>query len=163
METVYFGAGCFWGVEAAFLELKGVQDAVSGYAGGTKENPTYQQVCTGQTGHAEVVKVDFDPATVSFQTLLEHFFNIHDATQLNRQGPDVGTQYRSAIYCTNEKQLEMAQKYKESLEKSGKFKRPIVTEIKTAPTFFRAEEYHQRYFEKHPDMACHIVVPAPKG
>jgi len=163
MEKVLFGAGCFWGVEAAFLEVKGVQDAVSGYAGGTKPNPTYQEVCTGRTGHAEVVEVTFDPKTVSFQQLLEFFFMIHDPTQLNRQGPDTGTQYRTAIYTTTPSQLDDAQKYKESLEKSKKFQQSIVTEIKPAPEFYRAEEYHQRYFEKHPNMACHIVVPSPKG
>lgn len=162
METVLFGAGCFWGVEAAFLELKGVQDAVSGYAGGTVPNPTYQQVCTGRTGHAEVVLVTFDPKIVSFQQLLEFFFQIHDPTQLNRQGPDTGTQYRTAIYTTTLPQFDEAQKYKESLEKSGKLQRPIVTEIKSAPEFYRAEEYHQRYFEKHPEAACHIVVPSSK-
>lgn len=163
METALFGAGCFWGVEAAFLELEGVKDAVSGYAGGTTQNPTYQQVCTGQTSHAEVVLVTFDPQIVSFERLLEHFFSIHDPTQLNRQGPDVGTQYRSAIYFTTPEQQLTAQKYKESLEKSKAFPRPIVTEINSAPEFYRAEEYHQRYFEKHPDSACHIVVRPPKG
>lgn len=163
METVLFGAGCFWGVEAAFLELEGVQDAISGYAGGHTQNPTYQQVCTGTTDHAEVVMVNFDPQIVSFQRLLEHFFSIHDPTQLNRQGPDVGTQYRSAIYTSTPAQFEIARKYKESLENSKSFPRPIVTEIAPAPEFYRAEEYHQRYFEKHPDSACHIVVRPPKG
>lgn len=152
-----FGAGCFWGVEAAFRQLPGVLEAVSGYSGGTLDNPSYQQVCTGRTGHAEVVQVTYDPEQVAYQALLDLFWRMHDPTQLNRQGPDVGTQYRSAIFYHTPEQAEQARRSKEQLETSGAYKRPIVTQIEPASRFYPAEDYHQRYFEKH-GVACHISV-----
>ncbi|MBC5815337.1 MAG: peptide-methionine (S)-S-oxide reductase MsrA [Candidatus Eremiobacteraeota bacterium] len=152
-----FGAGCFWGVEAAFRQLPGVIDAVSGYSGGQAENPTYQQVCTGRTGHAEVVQVTYDPDVVSYGTLLDLFWRMHDPTTPNRQGPDFGTQYRSAIFYTTPEQAQEAIESKNALETSGKFKRPIVTQIEAASTFYPAEEYHQRYNERH-GVSCHISV-----
>lgn len=152
-----FGAGCFWGVEAAFRQIPGVIDAVSGYAGGAIENPSYQQVCTGRTGHAEVVQVTYDPQKVRYAQLLDLFWRMHDPTTLNRQGPDVGTQYRSAIFYYTPEQAQEAREAKSALESSGKFKQPIVTEIEPATSFFPAEEYHQRYNEKH-GVSCHISV-----
>jgi peptide-methionine (S)-S-oxide reductase len=148
MELATFGAGCFWGVEHAFRQIPGVVDAKVGYEGGTKTNPSYQDVCTDRTGHAEVVQVSFDPSRVSYQTLLNTFFDLHDPTQLNRQGPDFGTQYRSVIFYHSPQQQAAAQKALESLAASGKYKRPIVTQVVPASTFYPAEEYHQRYFEK---------------
>ena len=155
-QIATFGAGCFWGVEADFREVKGVVDAAVGYAGGTLDNPTYRDVCTDSTGHAEVVQVTFDPAQVSYEKLLETFFNLHDPTTPNRQGPDVGTQYRSAIFFHTPEQEAAARAFKEKLQKSGKFARPIVTEITPASKFYRAEEYHQRYLEKRGLRVCHI-------
>lgn len=155
-EKAVFGAGCFWGVEAAFLRLKGVVSTAVGYSGGTKENPTYQDVCSGTTDHAEVVEVVFNPAIVSYDKLLELFWSIHDPTQVNRQGPDVGTQYRSAVFYYDEEQKTTAETFQAQLEKSGKYKQPIVTEITPASTFYRAEEYHQRYVEKHGGAGCPI-------
>ncbi|MDQ6929701.1 MAG: peptide-methionine (S)-S-oxide reductase MsrA [Candidatus Eremiobacteraeota bacterium] len=152
-----FGAGCFWGVEAAFRQLPGVIDAVSGYAGGSLENPSYQQVCTGRTGHAEVVQVTYDPDKVSYAKLLELFWRMHDPTTLNRQGPDVGTQYRSAIFYYTPEQAQEARESKSALETSGRFNKPVVTQIEPATTFFAAEDYHQRYNEKH-GVSCHINV-----
>src|SRR5438067_8105334 len=146
-EKATFGAGCFWGVEAAFREIPGVVDALSGYEGGTLENPTYQDVCTDRTGHAEVVQVEFDPAKVSYERLLDAFFNLHDPTQMNRQGPDYGTQYRTVIFFHSPEQEQAARAAKEKLEKSGRFARPIATQIVPAQAFWRAEEYHQRYLE----------------
>jgi peptide-methionine (S)-S-oxide reductase len=151
-----FAAGCFWGVEHFFRQIAGVTSAVSGYCGGEAENPTYKQVCTGRTGHAEVVQVEFDPAQVSFEQLVEAFWNCHDPTTLNRQGPDVGTQYRSAIYYLDEDQRRIAEKSKAELTQSGRFARPIVTEITAAGPFYPAEQYHQRYFEKHGLQGCHF-------
>ncbi len=151
-----FGAGCFWGVEAAFRQLEGVSDTAVGYMGGTLENPTYQQVCTDKTNHAEVVQVDYEPGKVTYEQLLEVFWDNHDPTTLNRQGPDVGTQYRSVIFYHNEKQKETAEASKARLEISGKSKKPIVTEITPASTFYRAEEYHQRYLEKRGLATCKI-------
>ena len=139
-----FGAGCFWGVEAAFRKIEGVISTSVGYSGGTSENPTYKDVCTGQTGHAEVVEVEYDPSRVSYEELLEVFWENHDPTSLNRQGPDVGTQYRSAIFFHTPEQEAAARASKERAQ--GRFKKPIVTEIKPASEFYRAEEYHQRYF-----------------
>ncbi len=154
-ETAVFAAGCFWGVEAAFRQVPGVLDAVSGYAGGTVENPSYQQVCTGRTGHAEAAQVTFDPQRVSYEKLLDIFWKIHDPTTLNRQGPDVGTQYRSAIFTQNDEQRKLA---KLSLDREQqKYSQPIVTQISDAVPFYRAEDYHQRYFEKH-GGACHITI-----
>ena len=141
-----FAAGCFWGVEADFRRVQGVRDAEVGYTGGTTADPTYRQVCTGSTGHAEAVRVTFDPAQVSFERLLEVFWTIHDPTTPNRQGPDVGTQYRSAIFATTAAQRAAAEAARAAAQ--ARFKRPIVTEIVAAGPFYRAEDYHQRYFEK---------------
>ena len=149
MAKATFGAGCFWGVEAAFRRLNGVNEAFSGYAGGDKDNPTYEEVCTGRTGHAEVVEVDYDPDKITYVELLDAFWAVHDPTTLNRQGPDVGTQYRSAIYFHTSEQQEAARDSLLSQSESGKYRNPIVTEITQASTFYKAEEYHQRYFEKH--------------
>ena len=149
MAKATFGAGCFWGVEAAFRRLNGVNEAFSGYAGGDKNNPTYEEVCTGRTGHAEVVEVDYDPDKITYVELLDTFWAVHDPTTLNRQGPDVGTQYRSAIYFHTSEQQEAARDSLLSQSESGKYRNPIVTEITQASTFYKAEEYHQRYFEKH--------------
>jgi peptide methionine sulfoxide reductase msrA/msrB len=155
-RMAHFGAGCFWGVEAAFSKLDGVRDTAVGYMGGTAEHPTYKQVCSGRTGHAETVQIEYDPAVISYEKLLEYFFKLHDPTTPNRQGPDVGTQYRSVIFVHGEDQARVAREVLQRLEQSGKFSRPIVTEIVEAPTFWRAEEYHQRYYEKNGGAACHI-------
>jgi peptide-methionine (S)-S-oxide reductase len=155
-EIATFGAGCFWGVEAKFRMIPGVVDAAVGYSNGHTVNPTYKAVCTDETGHAEVVQVTFDPAQVSYEKLLEEFWLIHDPTQMNRQGPDFGKQYRSAIFFHSLEQEAIAKKSKAALEASGKFKRPIATEITPAGTFYRAEEYHQRYLEKRGAAACHF-------
>ena len=155
-EIATLGAGCFWGVEAAFRRVPGVIEAISGYSGGQQENPTYKDVCTDQTGHAEVVQVTFDPAKVSYEQLLEVFWKVHDPTQVNRQGPDFGTQYRTAIFYHTPEQQAKALKSKEALEASGKLRRPVATEITAAGTFWRAEEYHQRYLEKRGQESCHI-------
>lgn len=157
MEKIMFGAGCFWGVESAFRTLKGVMDAPCGYSGGHKTNPTYKEVCTGTTGHAEVVQVEYDSSTITIEELLSVFFKIHNPTTRNRQGPDVGTQYRSAVYYNTEAQKEAAESMITGLEQSGQFNSPIVTEVKAADTFWIAEEYHQRYFEKHNRPSCHVV------
>jgi peptide-methionine (S)-S-oxide reductase len=156
MQYALFGAGCFWGVEAAFRSLEGVLDAECGYAGGNLENPSYKQVCNGDTGHAEVVRVAFDPGKVSYQKLLDVFWKIHDPTQVNRQGPDIGSQYRSVIFTLSPEQHDAANESKSALDKSGRFNRPIATEILPAPVFYRAEEYHQRYFEKTGRQSCHV-------
>jgi peptide-methionine (S)-S-oxide reductase len=156
MEKATFGAGCFWGVEATFRQIPGVTDTAVGYLGGTLANPTYEDVCTDRTGHAEVVQVTFDPARVSYEQLLNVFWEMHDPTTLNRQGPDIGTQYRSAIFFHSPEQEAIARKSKTEVEASGRFRRPIVTEITPASTFYRAEEYHQRYLEKRGLSHCHI-------
>ena len=143
-----FAAGCFWHVEALFRQVKGVQDAAVGYIGGNIQNPTYQEVCTDKTGHAEAVQVDYDPEQVSYDELLDVFWNNHNPTTLNQQGPDIGTQYRSVIFFHNVGQEKSAKKSKENLEISNKFGKPIVTEIVNAPEFYKAEDYHQRYFEQ---------------
>jgi peptide-methionine (S)-S-oxide reductase len=156
MRKATFGAGCFWGVEAAFRRVEGVADVAVGYLGGTLENPTYRDVCTDTTGHAEVVEVQFDPAKVSYEQLLDVFWQIHDPTTPNRQGPDFGTQYRSAIFYHDEAQKAAALASKAALESSGRFRRPIVTEVTPASTFYRAEEYHQRYLEKHGRSHCSL-------
>jgi peptide-methionine (S)-S-oxide reductase len=156
MAKATFGAGCFWGVEEAFRKVAGVRDTAVGYSGGATKNPTYEDVCTDGTGHAEVVEVDYDPAAVSYDALLEVFWENHNPTQLNRQGPDVGTQYRSAIFFHSPEQEAAARASKERLEKSGRFARPIVTVISPAEPFWRAEEYHQRYFEKRGGGSCHV-------
>jgi len=156
MAKATFAAGCFWGVEDAFRQVKGVTSTTVGYSGGTKSNPTYKEVCTGATGHAESVEVEYDPKQVSYRELLAVFFQSHDPTTLNRQGPDFGTQYRSVIFFHDAEQEAAAREAKAALEKSGIFKRPIVTEIVPAPDFYRAEEYHQQYFEKQGIRSCHI-------
>nr|HEV7955049.1 peptide-methionine (S)-S-oxide reductase MsrA [Candidatus Acidoferrales bacterium] len=156
MEKATFAEGCFWGVEANFQSVPGVISAVSGYTGGKTENPSYEDVCSGRTGHAEAVEVEFDPAKVSYEDLLKVFWTSHDPTTPNRQGPDVGTQYRSAIFFHGATQEAAARASKEALEKSGKLKRPIVTEIVAAGPFYRAEEYHQKYFAKHGLHGCGI-------
>ena len=146
-EKAIFGAGCFWGVEAEFRKVEGVIEVTSGYSGGNTENPTYGAVCSGATGHAEVIEVEYDPSKVSYEELLELFWKEHDPTQLNRQGPDVGTQYRSVIFFVTPEQETAAHASKEKAQE--RFKKPIVTEIRPASEFYRAEEYHQRYFEKN--------------
>jgi peptide-methionine (S)-S-oxide reductase len=149
MNIATFGAGCFWGVEAAFQKIDGVISTSVGYMGGTLENPSYEDVCTDKTGHTEVIQIEFDTSVVSYEELLDVFWKIHDPTQLNRQGPDIGTQYKSVIFYYDEKQKKLAEESKNKMEKSGKFNKPIVTEIVQAKTFYKAEEYHQKYFEKH--------------
>jgi len=156
MAKATFGAGCFWGVEHAFRQLEGVTDAVAGFAGGTTENPTYEAVCGHRTGHAEVVQVDYDPARISYDALLDAFWSMHDPTQLNRQGPDIGDQYRSVIFFHTPEQQAAAEASKAKLEASGIHSRPIVTAVEPAPTFWRAEEYHQRYLEKHGRGSCRL-------
>ena len=155
-ERATFGAGCFWGVEEIFRNLKGVLSTAVGYAGGTKENPTYEDVCTDETGHAEVVEVEFDPSQIGYEDLLNVFWSNHNPTTINRQGPDVGTQYRSVIFYHSPEQKVAAEASKAKLDQSGKFKRPIVTQIEPAPKFWRAEEYHQRYLEKHGRAHCAV-------
>jgi len=155
-EKATFGAGCFWGVESAFREVDGVVDAAVGYEGGHTENPTYKDVCTDRTGHAEVVEVEYDPSKVSYEQLLNVFWNEHDPTQVNRQGPDFGTQYRTVIFYHTPEQERIARASKEALQKSGKFSRPIATEIVPAQTFYRAEDYHQQYLAKRGMRHCHI-------
>ncbi|MBI4131766.1 MAG: peptide-methionine (S)-S-oxide reductase MsrA [Nitrosarchaeum sp.] len=144
-----FGAGCFWHVEDLLRKTKGVKSTQVGYIGGKLAHPTYEEVCTDTTGHAEAVQVEYDPNEISYDELLKVFWNNHDPTSLNRQGPDVGNQYRSAIFFHDEEQKKIAQKSKEELEKLGQFQKPIVTEIVPAPEFYKAEEYHQKYFQKH--------------
>ncbi len=157
MEQATFAAGCFWGVESAFRQIPGVTDVKVGFAGGTLVNPSYKDVCTGRTGHAEVAQVTFDPKLVSYERLLDAFWNMHDPTTLNRQGPDVGTQYRSAIFVHSPEQEAAAKASLAKLTSSGRFKRPIVTQIVPSTTFYPAEEYHQRYFEKQGiEPTCHI-------
>ncbi|MEZ2345710.1 peptide-methionine (S)-S-oxide reductase MsrA [Terriglobus sp. RCC_193] len=151
-----FAAGCFWGVEARLVEISGVLETAVGYEGGTLNNPTYKDVCTDQTGHAEVVEVTFDPSRVSYDALLDHFFALHDPTQLNRQGPDWGTQYRSAIFTHNDEQRREAEAKIAELNAAGVFRGPIVTVVEPASSFWKAEEYHQRYLEKRGMVACHI-------
>ncbi|MBN9545957.1 MAG: peptide-methionine (S)-S-oxide reductase MsrA [Alphaproteobacteria bacterium] len=155
MEKALFGAGCFWGVEDFFLQVPGVVDAVSGYAGGTTQSPTYKQVCAGDTYHAEVVEVSFDPEKVSYAALVDLFFKMHNPTQLNRQGPDFGTQYRSVIFTHGPEQARIAAERLEAAKASGRYKSPIVTQIEPAPAFWKAEDYHQRYLKKH-GGSCHV-------
>lgn len=156
MDKATFGAGCFWGVEAAFRQLKGVHATRVGYMGGITENPNYRDVCTGTTEHAEVVEVTYDEHNIDYQSLLQLFWENHDPTTLNRQGPDVGTQYRSVVFYHSEKQLEEARDALERLEKSERFAQPIVTEIVPAATFYMAEDYHQQYLEKRGLSSCKI-------
>lgn len=156
MELATFGAGCFWGVEVAFRQVPGVKDALVGYLGGTLANPTYKDVCTSKTGHAEVVQVRYDPSEVNYDRLLDVFWENHNPTTLNRQGPDVGAQYRSAVFYYTPEQKRAAEESKSRLEASGKLRRPVVTEITAASTFYPAEDYHQRYLEKRGLASCHI-------
>lgn len=162
MEQITFGAGCFWCVEAIFLRLKGVNDVVSGYAGGTVKNPTYQQVTSGNTGHAEVVQVSYDPSEITYEQLLNVFWRTHNPTTLNRQGADVGTQYRSAVFYHNEEQKRLAEHFKARLDEEKVYNDLIVTEITPLDTFYEAEEYHQNYFAKNPEQAYCQVVIVPK-
>ena len=157
MATATFGAGCFWGVEAAFRKVPGVLSTAVGYAGGSSENPTYELVCTGQTGHAEVVQVEYDPHKVGYDQLLDVFWANHDPTQLNRQGPDIGTQYRSAIFFHDAEQEEEANASLKRLEASGIYRGAVVTEIMPASTFWKAEDYHQQYLEKR--GLAHCLLP----
>jgi len=154
MATATFGAGCFWGVEAAFRRVPGVTSTAVGYSGGSLAKPTYEQVCSGRTGHAEVVQVEYDPAKVDYAALLDVFWAEHDPTQLNRQGPDIGTQYRSVIFVHDDEQRRIAGASKTELDQSGRFPRPIVTEILPYSAFYRAEEYHQQYLEKRGLAQC---------
>ncbi len=155
-EKATFGAGCFWGVEATFREIDGVIDAAAGYEGGHTESPTYKDVCTDRTGHAEVVEVEYDPAKVSYDKLLDVFWSSHDPTQVNRQGPDTGTQYRTVIFYHTPEQEQIARASKARLEASGRFRRPIATAIERAGTFYRAEEYHQQYLAKRGLRHCQV-------
>ena len=155
-KTALFGAGCFWGVEAAFRQIPGVKATAVGFAGGATQDPSYREVCSHTTGHAEVVRVEYDPTRVAYSDLLQVFWENHDPTQLNRQGPDVGDQYRSVIFYYSPEQEKAAEDSKEKLESSGKYRRPIVTQIVPAPTFYMAEEYHQQYLEKRGLASCHI-------
>lgn len=159
-ETATFGTGCFWCTEAIFKELEGVLSVTSGYSGGSVANPTYKEVCTGETGHAECVQIVYDPSKISFDELLEVFWQVHDPTTLNRQGADVGTQYRSAVFYHNNEQKEKAEKYKAELDKSGAFNNPIVTEITKFDTFYSAENYHQDYYANNANSNpyCSIVI-----
>lgn len=156
METATFAAGCFWGVEESFRQVPGVLETAVGYLGGHTTNPTYKDVCTDETGHAEVVQVAFDPSKVSYDKLLDVFWSAHDPTTLNRQGPDIGTQYRSAIFFHSPDQARQARASKEKVQASGKFRRPVVTEITAASTFYPAEDYHQKYLAKRGLSHCHI-------
>lgn len=162
LETATFGAGCFWCVEAVFQKLKGVQSVTSGYMGGHTENPTYKQICTGTTGHAEIIQIEFDPAVISFKDLLQVFWKTHDPTTLNRQGNDTGTQYRSAVFYHNENQKELAETYKQKLDQSGAFGKPIVTEVTAASEFYTAEKYHQNFWNTQGKSSryCQAIIPA---
>lgn len=155
-EVAILAGGCFWGVQFYYDQVPGVVQTEVGYIGGRTDSPTYEQVCSHTTGHAEATKITFDPSKISFNTLLKHFFRIHDPTQLNRQGPDVGDQYRSAIFYTNEKQKDQAQKVLEQLRNSKEYEKPIVTKLEPAGTFWKAEEYHQKYTQKTGLGACHV-------
>jgi peptide-methionine (S)-S-oxide reductase len=156
IETATFGAGCFWGVEARFSELSGVLDTSAGYEGGELEHPTYKEVCTDRTGHAEVVNVTFDPVRLPYESLLDVFFALHDPTQINRQGPDYGTQYRSVIFTHSEEQAVQAKAKIVELNASGSFRKPIATQVVPGTIFWKAEEYHQKYLEKRGMASCHI-------
>ena len=162
MEVATLGGGCFWCIEAAFNEIRGVVNVESGYAGGELASPTYEQVCTGTTGHAEVVQVIFDPDIISFKEILEIFFTAHDPTTLNRQGADVGNQYRSVIFYHNEKQKEIAEQVIEELNAAEVWDNSIVTQVEPFKNFYKAEEYHRKYFDRHPEAAYCKIVIAPK-
>lgn len=162
LEKATFGAGCFWCVEAVFQRLAGVESVVSGYAGGHTKNPTYRDVCSGTTGHAEVAQITYDPSVVSFTDLLKVFFETHDPTQLNRQGNDVGTQYRSAIFYHNDEQKKISEEFKKQLDASGTWPAPIVTEIVPLKEFYPAEDYHQNYFNDNPSQPYCSFLIKPK-
>ena len=162
IETATFGAGCFWCVEAVYLELNGVMKVTSGYAGGEKDNPTYEAVCSGETGHAEVCQIEYDPNKISYTELLEVFWSVHDPTTLNRQGADVGTQYRSVIYYHSEEQKKLAEHYKTELNKSGSYNKPVVTEIAPYTKFYSAEKYHQDYYNNNKNQPYCSMVITPK-
>ncbi len=162
LERATFAGGCFWCIEAAFKELRGVAEATSGYTGGTTAEPTYEQVCNGTTGHAEAVTVAYDPSVLEYADLLEVFFSVHDPTTRDRQGPDMGSQYRSAIYYHDDTQRELARAYIEELEASDAFADPVVTELEPLGTFYEAEAYHQDYFEKNPDQPYCAAYVNPK-
>lgn len=162
LKTATFGAGCFWCVEAVFLELQGVTDVQSGYSGGKIKNPSYKEVCAGVTGHAEVTRISYDPQLVSFDELLEVFWQVHDPTTLNRQGGDVGTQYRSVVFYHDDEQRQKAEHYMAELDKSGAWPNPIVTEISPLINYYPAEDYHQNYFALHPEQAYCKMVVGPK-
>jgi peptide-methionine (S)-S-oxide reductase len=157
VEVATFGAGCFWGVEYNFRTVPGVLSVYSGYAGGKTDNPTYREVCSGDTNHAEVVQVTFNPDKVPYRKLVEYFFRLHDPTQVNRQGPDYGTQYRSVIFWHSEAQKKIAESVMQELTTAKKYKSPIATQLVSAGTFWKAEEYHQRYFEKNGGPTCHVT------
>ncbi|MFC6785808.1 peptide-methionine (S)-S-oxide reductase MsrA [Halobaculum halobium] len=161
-ENATFGGGCFWCIEAAVEEIEGVESVTSGYAGGHTENPSYREVCTGETGHAEVVQVAYDPDAVSYEKLLEVFFTVHDPTQLNRQGPDVGSQYRSIVLYHDDEQRALAESYIEALDEEGGYEDDVVTELEPLATFYRAEEKHQDYFAKNPNDAYCTMHAQPK-
>lgn len=161
-DTATFGAGCFWCSEAVFQDLEGVHSVTSGYSGGTIKNPSYKEVCTGRTGHAEVIDIVFDPQKITYPELLEVFWKTHDPTTLNRQGNDSGTQYRSVIFYHNEEQKQLAEKYKKDLDASGAFDKPIVTEISPAGPFYKAEDYHQNYYNENGDQPYCTFVIQPK-
>ena len=162
LQKATFGSGCFWCTEAIFERLNGVKSVVSGYSGGKVENPTYEEVCTGTTGHAEVTQITYNPEVISFDELLEVFWKTHDPTTLNRQGNDVGPQYRSVIFYHNDEQKKLAEKYKVALDKSGAWEKPIVTEISPLINFYPAEDYHQEYYENNPNQGYCAFVIAPK-
>jgi peptide-methionine (S)-S-oxide reductase len=162
MEVATLGGGCFWCIEAAFNEIRGVSNVESGYAGGELASPTYEQVCTGTTGHAEVVQITFDPDIISFKEILEIFFIVHDPTTLNRQGVDVGSQYRSIIFYNNEKQRKVAEQVIAELDASKVWDKPIVTQVEPFKNFYKAEKYHRKYFSRHPEAAYCRVVITPK-
>jgi len=162
LEAATLAGGCFWCLEAVFREVDGVENVVSGYTGGTIINPTYEQVCTGETGHAEAVQVSFNPSKISYREILEIFFSIHDPTTLNRQGPDVGTSYRSAVFYHNERQKNVVEELIGELNKAHLWEKPIVTQIVPLDTFYPAEDYHREYFSRHPEQAYCQTVISPK-
>ncbi|MFC2072097.1 peptide-methionine (S)-S-oxide reductase MsrA [Chloroflexota bacterium] len=162
LEVATLAGGCFWCIEAVFREIDGVENVTSGYTGSTTANPTYEQVCTGKTGHAEAVQVNFNPSKISYREILEVFFSVHDPIMLNRQGADVGTQYRSAIFYHNEEQKAVAEELIGELDKAHLWKKPIVTQIVTLDTFYPAEDYHREYFSRHPEQAYCQMVISPK-
>jgi peptide-methionine (S)-S-oxide reductase len=162
MQTIYFGGGCFWCIETTMRRLKGVESAISGYTGGTTKNPSYEEVCSGTTGHVEVVKVEFDPDIISFDTLLSVFFSVHDPTQINRQGNDVGVQYRSVIFYTSAEQRDQVQAFIKNLEQENLFPEKIVTSVEPLTVFYQAEDYHQDYYNQNPGQSyCNAVIKKP--